>query len=168
MKNIKNWNEFQRVNELRSETYSKVMKRTEGYPWRMTQKDDAGNYITNQKAKQEERVNRLAHERFETEFKNEFPPKMTIINMNGKPFEFVNIRFVNNFGSYYLIFEELGDPGLRSQLRVYRHRDSANNSYFIEYEGKKYYNEDGNTGLDQESENLILDMLKHTMSTTAA
>lgn len=163
MKNIKNWNEFTRVNELDTQTYAKVMQRTEGYPMRLTFSGDK-NLKPNPKGEQEGRVNRLAHERFESEFKKEFPPKVTTITMNGAPFEFVNIRFVNNYGSYYLIFEEMNGSG---RLYVHRHRDNKDDSYFIDYNGMKYYSEDGETGLNPESEELILNMLKYTGSTTS-
>lgn len=155
MKNIKSWNEFQTVNELRTETYAKVMNRTEGYPWRMISKDDRGNYVNNPKAEQEGRVNTVARERFQTEFMKEFPEGSTTITINGMTYEFDGIKFESNSTNYYLIFkQERGS----SMAYIHPHRT---NGYFVEMGPTKLYSEDGDTGLDEPSEALIYDMLDY-------
>lgn len=161
MKNIKSWNQFNRINELRTETYAKVMDRTEGYPWRMTTKDDHGNYNVNPKAEQEGRINKLSRERFIQEFMKEFPERSTVIYLNEVPYEFVALKFISNWTNYYLMFQEQGKSG-----RIYIHPHRAD-GYYIEKLGQdnvyksSYETESDDTGLDARSEDLVLDMLKY-------
>lgn len=150
MKNIKNWEEFSRVNELKAETYSKIASNTTGYPWRMTYKDQDGNYKTNPRAEKEKRVNDLSMKRFESEFMKEFGGRT--INNGGKEYELVGIKFKANWINYGLIFEEVG--GTSSLPRM----------LYISYDhpiGKYYIEGAAEDELDGGSKALIMDMFKY-------
>lgn len=149
MKNIKDWNEFNRVNELRTETYADVMNRTEGYPWRMTQKDDAGMYQINPKAEQEKRVNRLARERFEAEFMKEF--RGSTIDNGGKEYQLCCIKFESNSTYYTLGFQDMNDrSAIPGMLWI---SPDARDGYYIQ--GNKQ------DMLDPASKALVMDMFKY-------
>lgn len=105
MKNVKNWSEFMRINELNKETYASIMNRTENWPTTRYSgnKDDA----TIKKADQMGRVNTMARERFHEEFMNEFKDSEIV---NGSTiYKFVTIRFKSNWTNYTLVFENPDD-----------------------------------------------------------
>ncbi len=149
MKNIKSWDEFSRINELRTETYAKIANDTEGFPWRLSHKDDEGNYKRNPKAEQEGRINSMAKERFQQEFLKEFKPG-TIINNGGKQFAFSNIKFESNYTNYVLIFEEVGSGSVLPKM------------LYISYDPREgYYIENEEDNLDDRSKKIISDMFKY-------
>lgn len=160
MNNIKNWKEFTRINELRTETYKKLQSNTDLFPNSLTIKKD-GIYSPNPKGEQRGRINKLASERFKEEFMKEFPPGTTTITWNGKTYAFFAVQKENISGDYHLMFEEPRERGFPEALYVYKHRDEKD-SYYVRVGGKDYYSEDGDTGLDPASEKLVLDMLKYT------
>jgi len=147
MKNIKDWNKFV-LNELRTETYAKIAKDTGGYPWRLSYKDDFGQYKKNPKAEQEGRINRMALNSLERDFSNEF--KDATINNGGKEYRFTNLKFESNYASYTLAFEEVSDvPKFPKMLYIHYH---PTDGYYIQ-------NEDDN--LDEASKMLLADMFKY-------
>jgi hypothetical protein len=149
MKNIKSWGEFSRINELRTETYAKIANRTEGFPWRMSDKDEAGNYKRNPKAEQEGRVNAMSKERFQQEFLREFKPG-TLINNGGKEFAFTTIKFEANYTNYILIFEEIGTGSAFPKM------------LYISYDPKEgYYIQNEEDDLDERSKGIVSDMFKY-------
>jgi|LakMenE18May11ns_1017448.scaffolds.fasta_scaffold9834114_2 hypothetical protein len=152
MKNIKTWNEFSRINELRTETYAEVANRTGGYPVRLTYAgvDSSGKkYVKNPKGEQEGRINRLAKERFQQEFLKEFKPG-TIINNGGKEFALSNIKFESNYMNYTLIFEEVSSGSVLPKM------------LYISYDPREgYYIENEEDNLDDRSKKIISDMFKY-------
>lgn len=158
MKNIKSWNQFNRVNELRTETYKKIQSKTDLFPMSLTNKWDK-TYAPNPKGEQRGRINKLASERFKEEFMKEFPVGTTTITWNGKTYAFFAVQKENISGDYHLMFEEPRERGFPEALYVYKHRKDG---YYVRVGGKDYYSEDGDTGLDPASEKLVLDMLKYT------
>jgi hypothetical protein len=148
MKNIKSWQQFYKVNELRTETYSNIARSTGGFPWRLSHKDDGGNYQNNPRAEKEGRVNRLSRDRFRQEFLNQFIG--TTINNGGKDYTFVDIKFESNHGNYMLIFESVVDDSVLPKT-IYVHH-SPRMGYEIENQEDM---------LDEESKRTLIEMFKY-------
>jgi hypothetical protein len=132
------------IKEMDLKTYATVMNKTENYPWiRMLSKDKNG--------KKEERVNKLAKNRFIDEFFKKFPRKSESTNIltNDGEYNFGGVHFNTNYTNYSVYFIKVGDDGWSSHL-------------WIRPERNGYYVDDKTIEItDEKSDKIINDMLKY-------
>ena len=145
---IDSWNGFnKKINELRSETYSDIMDRTQDYEWRMS------GDVASEETEKLSRVNQLARERFEEEFYSEFPIGTEITN-GDKVYTFAGLKFKTAFTNYELVFKPVEDEFDPIEGEVYVEpliiQYDPENGYYLGY------NVEDN--LDRESISTILDM----------
>jgi hypothetical protein len=114
MKHLKSWETFTSVNELRTETYSKIANSTSGYPttrYAATMAAPPEDRESRMKyADKMGRVNDLAREAFIRGFLNEFPYGSTKIEtLDGTSYSFAHIKFNANHTNYELMFDSDDD-----------------------------------------------------------
>ena len=138
---------YKALSELNISTYANILNKTDDYPWKtfLGQKE-----LGNKQGK----VNRLAMERFETEFYKQFKPKELSIETSKGKFIFIGIKFKTNYTSYDLHFIPENRP----------------NGTILSIEGKpeKMYIDKlayGNITIDdRKSQELIKAMLKYNQA----
>ena len=139
------------ISELDLTTYAKQMDSTENYPWTTYLSNDSDKY-TNQKhiGNKKARVNNLSKERFETEFYKKYPKESTTIMTNIGELPFMGIKFNTNYSNYSLMFKDIS-----SQMDSY---------IFIQYSRDGYYIDNESIEINQDSEQLVKDMLKYNIA----
>lgn len=138
---IDTWNGFnKKINELRSETYSDIMDRTQDYTWRSTEDE------LDPETEKLSRVNKLARERFEQEFYEEFPIGSRITN-GDKVYTFDGLEFKTAYTNYNLVFNPVDSEFEQDPLII---QYDPENGYYLGY------NIEDN--LDRESISMIMDM----------
>lgn len=138
---IDSWSGFnKKINELRSETYSDIMDRTQDYTWKQTHDE------IDPETEKLSRVNRLARERFEEEFYEEFPIGTQITN-GDIVYTFDGLEFKTAYTNYNLLFTPVdSEEGVEPLTIQY----DPENGYYLGY------NIEDN--LDRESVATIMDM----------
>lgn len=139
-----------KLRELNIDTYAKAMDTTEMYPWtRML----SGEYENPKHVGlKQQRVNKLARDRFTQEFYKQYPLNSTIIQTSIGPMAFEGIKFNTNYTNYTLMFGDV---------------QSFPSMLFIKYDNQDGYwidSMDKSIKLDNSSAQLVKDMLKYNIA----
>lgn len=132
------------LNEDGFEDYSGELRTTGDYPWTSFLGDK-------EKGEEEGRRNEIAKEKFQYEFNNAY--KGQVIETTDGRYFFKNLKYVNNFGRYDLIFMKPKSEG-----------DWTDKTLWVKYDPSNGYYVDSNDDIDlvdKDSVDKVIEMLKY-------
>ena len=140
-------------NELETGTYANFMNKTSDYPWtKHLSSDKDKNTNPRHQSQKEERINKLARQKFLNAFYQEFTKDGSLqIKTNKGDFSFKAIKFNTNYTSYDLIFTKKEEDNWVTHLWINPERDG----YHIDKKDVKID--------DIDSDKLINQMLRYNL-----
>ena len=137
------------LEELDTNTYAKQMNSTGDWPW-AKHLDKSSDPDTNPKhqGNKQQRVNQLSKEGFDKAFYKKYPVGQVKINTNKGEYAFDAMSHGANHTFYKIIFKSTSE---HSYLFIENDKGSP----------KGYYIKDKSIELDEQSSNIVLDMLKY-------
>jgi hypothetical protein len=147
---LKNFSQFVnesivQLNELDLSTYSKLMDKTESYPWIKFVGDKLN------RAKKYQNINTLAKELFTKEFEKKY--RSQSIKNADHSYTFDQVRFNTNYTNYSLVFKSTSSDNPYTTLVI---KSAGKNGYRID-------KSDFKDEFDEKSKTKLKEMLKYNL-----